>query len=90
MGSRLSRTVKISVTIDRQVLAELQKQLRRRDASLSAYISDAVASAIRRERMRALLDDLARELGPVPEKQRRAARTKLAAGLARSRRSRAA
>lgn len=92
MASRSSRTVKISVTVDRDVLVELKKRLRQRDESLSAYISDAVANAVRRENMRALLDDLERELGPVSEKDRRAARAKLAGafGARARRRSRAA
>ena len=81
------RTAKISVTIDRDVLSTLKRRLRGRDASLSAYISDAVANQIRRERMRALLDDLERELGPVSQKDRRAARSKLARAFGRRRKA---
>ena len=86
----MARTTKISVTIDRRVLAELKQQLRRREESLSAYVSDAIARAIRSERMRSLLDADDRALGPVAQKERRAARAKLAAALGSRRRSKAA
>ncbi len=84
------RTVKISVTVDRGVLADLKKRLRGGEGSLSGFVSDAVAYAIRRQSMRALLDDIDRELGPVPESARREAREKLAAALGRRPRRRAA
>jgi hypothetical protein len=79
------RTVKISITIDKTVLADVRRQLAG-DRSLSAYVNAALAEAVRRRNMRALLDDWERTHGPLTEEELESARRKLDRALHRPKR----
>jgi post-segregation antitoxin (ccd killing protein) len=57
-------TVKVSVTIDDEILAEARSLAP--DGNLSALVNDALSERVRRERLRALLAEEATIAGPIP------------------------
>ena len=57
-------SIKISVTVDEEVLAAARELAP--SGNLSALVNDALAERVRRDRLRSLLADDRRELGPVP------------------------
>lgn len=74
----MSRTEKVSITIDASVLASAKKSARAARKNLSAFISDLIADAERNARLGEALDELDREVGPVSDAELRKARAKLA------------
>lgn len=56
--------VKVSVTIDDEILAEARGLAP--DGNLSALVNDALAERVRRERLRHLLTEEAATAGPIP------------------------
>lgn len=74
----MGRTKKISVTIDAKVLAEAKKRARADQKTLSAYVNDALAERERHRSLGAALEELDRELGPIPPADLRKARDVLA------------
>jgi hypothetical protein len=59
------RTRQVSVTIDAAVLAQVERRLRSEKTTLSAYISEALAEQIRREKLRAALASFEHEHGAI-------------------------
>lgn len=55
---------KVSVTVDAEILAEARALAQ---GNLSALVGEALVDRVRLERLRQLLDDDERELGPIPE-----------------------
>ena len=60
--------VKISVTVDDEVLAAARALAPA--GNLSALVNEALSELVRRDRLRALLADDERELGPIPDDAR--------------------
>lgn len=59
-------TTKIAVSLPDQQVADIRHAVEQgRAASVSGYISEALARAAREDSLAALLEDLDRELGPV-------------------------
>ncbi len=86
-----ARTRKISVTVDVDVLDGVKQRLRGSNTSLSAYVSDALAEAVQRQRWRELVVEFEREHGAFTAAERRSARAKVAKAMKeRLRSSRAA
>jgi post-segregation antitoxin (ccd killing protein) len=56
--------VKVSVTIDEEILAEARGLAP--GGNLSALVNDALSERVRRERLRTLLTDEAATAGPLP------------------------
>lgn len=56
--------VKISVTVDDEVLSEARKLVS--GGNLSALVNDALTERVRRERLRVLLDEEEAAVGPIP------------------------
>jgi len=56
--------VKVSVTIDEEILAEARGLAP--DGNLSALVNDALSERIRRERLRTLLAEETSARGPIP------------------------
>ena len=56
--------VKVSVTIDDEILAEARGLAP--DGNLSALVNDALSERVRRERLRTLLTEEAATAGPIP------------------------
>lgn len=56
--------VKVSVTIDEEILAEARGLAP--DGNLSALVNDALSERVRRERLRGLLSDETAAEGPIP------------------------
>lgn len=56
-------TEKVSLTLDQEVLAEARRVVGA--GELSGYVNQAVERQLQRDRLRGLLDELAREHGPV-------------------------
>jgi hypothetical protein len=69
-------TEKVSATIDRELLAEVRSRVGRR--GLSAFVNQAVAEKLQRERVIEFLDELEAEVGRPSEAMRQAAEKKLA------------
>ena len=63
---------KVSVSLDAEVLAEAR--LLAGPGGLSQLVGEALARQVKLERLGALLEDDAREFGPVPEELREAVR----------------
>jgi post-segregation antitoxin (ccd killing protein) len=59
-----SMAVKVSVTIDDEILAEARGLAP--DGNLSALVNDALSERVRRERLRTLLTEEAATAGPMP------------------------
>jgi hypothetical protein len=68
-NARATRAKKISVTVDEHVLREVEKDARRSGRTLSAHITDALARDLRRERLRALLEDYEAEHGAITQEE---------------------
>jgi hypothetical protein len=87
----MARTEKVSITIDAAVLAAVKKRARAARKNLSTFISDELADALRRQGLKALIQDFERESGPITAAERRKARALLeAADRPRKRRTTAA
>jgi Arc/MetJ family transcription regulator len=86
-GKRSTRQV--SVTIDAAVLAEVERRLKSEKTTLSAYVSEALAERIRREKLRAALEAFEHEHGAITAEELARARSHLSEP-ARSKRRRAA
>ena len=56
--------VKVSVTIDDEILAEARRLAP--DGNLSALVNDALSERVRRERLRTLLAEEMKTAGPFP------------------------
>jgi len=56
--------VKVSVTVNAEILAEARRLAP--DGNLSALVNDALSERIRRERLRTLLAEDAAAAGPIP------------------------
>ena len=63
---------KISVTVDDEGLAAARALAP--DGNLSALVNEALSQRVRRDRLRALLADDERELGPIPDDAPRSGR----------------
>jgi hypothetical protein len=74
-------TRKISVTVDAVVLESVKQRLRSSKKSLSAYVSDALAEQVQRERWRELVVEFEREHGAFTAAERKGARTKIARAM---------
>ncbi len=61
------RARKISVTVDENVLAEVEEDARRAHRTLSAYITEALARDLRRRRLDALIQDYETEHGEISD-----------------------
>jgi hypothetical protein len=86
-----ARTRKISVTVDADVLDSVKKRLRASNKSLSAYVSDALAEEVQRQRWGELVLEFEREHGAFTAAERKGARSKIAKAIKqRPRSSRAA
>jgi metal-responsive CopG/Arc/MetJ family transcriptional regulator len=85
-----ARTRKISVTVDAGVLDSVKKQLRAEKKSLSAFVSDALAEQVQRQRWRDLVLDFEREHGAFTPAERKEARAKIAGAMKKARPRRAA
>lgn len=83
------RTRQVSVTIDAAVLAQVERRLRSKKTTLSAYVSEALAEQIRRENLRAALEAFEHEHGAITPEELAAARATLSKVM-RHRRRRAA
>jgi len=75
MGSR--RTKQLSITIDTDVLTEVEKRVKAEKKSLSAFVSEALAETVRRHYLRVALDDFERKSGPITSEERKWARKAL-------------
>jgi hypothetical protein len=62
-------TVKVSATLDAELVAEAKSQVGER--GLSRYLNEALVIRLQRERLERLEEELAAEFGPVPEDVRR-------------------
>ncbi|MGH8885644.1 MAG: hypothetical protein ACRDYX_10820 [Egibacteraceae bacterium] len=58
-------TEKVSLTLDEQLLTRARDRVGRRQ--LSAYVNEALRRQLQRDRLGALLDELAAEVGPIDE-----------------------
>jgi metal-responsive CopG/Arc/MetJ family transcriptional regulator len=76
-----TRTRKISVTVDAGVLDSVKERLRGSKKSLSAYVSDALAEEVQRERWRELVLEFEREHGAFTAVERKEARAKIAKAM---------
>ena len=76
-----ARTRKISVTVDAGVLDSVKQRLRSSKKSLSAYVSDALAEEVQRERWRELVLEFEREHGAFTAAERKEARAKIARAM---------
>ena len=64
---------KISISVDAELLQQARSVAGSR--GLSALVNDALRVRLQHERLRRLLDDLDTEFGPVPEEERKRARS---------------
>jgi hypothetical protein len=71
------RTKQISVTVDADVLVQVERRLRAEKKTLSAFVSDALAEEIRRHNLRAALDDFERRHGAITKEELSAARARV-------------
>ena len=75
-------TVKVTVTIPEDVLAEAEAAVQAGAArSLSAYVTQALSVQPKRESLSAIIADLRAEIGPPTEEERAWARHALGLGL---------
>jgi hypothetical protein len=81
-----ARTKQISVTVDAEVLAEVERRLRSQAESLSAWVSNALAEEIRRQNLRAALEAFERRHGAVTAEEMASARASLEAATRRTKR----
>lgn len=69
-------TVKVSVTIDEQIVAEIKSSVGAR--GLSRFINETLAQRLQQQRLLALRAELDAEHGAIPDEMQEAARTELA------------
>lgn len=62
-------TVKVSATLDADLVAEAKSQVGER--GLSRYLNEALAQRLQRARLEQLERELLEEFGPIPEESRR-------------------
>ena len=62
-GQSMNRVEKITVSLPKEYLRTVRRALKRRGGTVSAYIANALAAYEKENELRALLDDLDRELG---------------------------
>jgi hypothetical protein len=71
----MNRTEKITISLPKEHARMVRRALKRRGGTVSGYIGTAIAAYEREDELRALLDDLDRELGaPGPRAERWARR----------------
>jgi hypothetical protein len=58
-------TVKVSATLDAANVAEAKKRVGARN--FSRYLNESLAMRLQRARLEEMLDEMAEELGPVPD-----------------------
>jgi Arc/MetJ family transcription regulator len=75
---------KVSLSLDSAILAEARQVAGRR--GLSSLVNEALRIKLQHERLRRLLAEMDRELGPVPDAELERARKAWPAGRSRSRR----
>ncbi len=81
------RTRQISVTVDEQVLAQVEQRLRSQKKTLSKWVSDALAEELRRQNLRTALDDFERRHGAITAEEIANARASLGKAARRGRRA---
>jgi Arc/MetJ family transcription regulator len=75
---------KVSLSLDAELLARARRVAGRR--GLSALVNDALRIKLQHERLRALLEDMDTEFGPVPAEEVRRARMTWPGAVKRKRR----
>ncbi len=80
MGKRTTR--QISVTVDADVLAKVERRLRAQKKTLSAFVSDALAEEVCRQNLRAALDDFERRHGAITSQELSAAHARVEKAVA--------
>jgi predicted transcriptional regulator len=71
-----SRTTKVSLSIDSEVLRKAKALARKRGRNLSAHVSDALARDTSRSGLAALIAEYEAEAGVITEEEMNAARAK--------------
>jgi Arc/MetJ-type ribon-helix-helix transcriptional regulator len=67
----MNRVEKITVSLPKEYLRTVRRALKRRGGTVSGYIATALAAYEKENELRALLDDLDRELGEPDAEARR-------------------
>ena len=73
---RLSKTTKISVTVDPNVLREVREVVHKEGGNLSSHISETLARDLRRRRLQQIIHDYERDHGAIGEREMRRIREK--------------
>ncbi len=73
----MNRTEKITVSLPKEHVRMVRRALKRRGGTVSGYVQTAIAAYEKEEELKALLDDLDRELGEPGEEAERWARRAL-------------
>ena len=84
----MARSVKISVTVDAQVLADAKRLLKTDGRTLSAFVSETLADELRRVALARYLDDYQERRGRFTEAELAAGEAKLEAAFKKKRRAR--
>jgi hypothetical protein len=67
----MNRVEKVTVSLPREHLRTVRRALKRRGGTMSGYVATALAAYEKQDELRALLDDLDRELGEPSMKAKR-------------------
>lgn len=65
----VSRAKKVSLTVNESVLREVERDARRTGRTLSAYVTEALARDLRRQRLQALIESYEAEHGTITEQE---------------------